>query len=151
MLIDAGADINKVCTQNGASPLLAAVHHSRVSIGRLLISHGADSELPDKSGLRPLHIAARLKFRGMFSDDKKGMGYAYAEDEDTSRASDDREDGDSGKSSGGTGRKTGTGTGTGTGRRRSTWAEEDSDENISSEIISALVLAGRADLLSRGG
>ena len=55
MLLDAGADVNKSRTDNGATPLWIASHEGKSDVVRLLLDAGADlgpSALPRELFLR---------------------------------------------------------------------------------------------------
>lgn len=57
LLIDAGLDINQQGGTNGEAPLHTAVRANWLEVVRFLIENGADLELEDKRGLKPIDYA----------------------------------------------------------------------------------------------
>jgi ankyrin repeat protein len=63
LLIEAGADVNQA-TRTGQGPLHAAAQHGWIDTVKVLAAHGADLELADSRGLRPIDHAAGRTERG---------------------------------------------------------------------------------------
>lgn len=58
-LLDNGAVID--CLSESRTPLYIAVQHNRIEVVALLIQYGANIELPDKHGRRPVELAHELE------------------------------------------------------------------------------------------
>ncbi len=56
----AGTDVNRMHPVWGISALSAATMHNRLEVMKVLIQKGADVNLPNRDGNRPLHIASLL-------------------------------------------------------------------------------------------
>ena len=63
-LLEAGADINKLCIDFKSTPLFWAIHglksgaavHQQVACAKLLIAHGADKTIPNFEGYLPVQL-----------------------------------------------------------------------------------------------
>lgn len=58
LLLNAGADVNRLSQDRGYSPLMDAVQKGDVAIAQILLDHGADGNLKSKDGQTALIIAA---------------------------------------------------------------------------------------------
>ena len=58
-LVEQGSSLDKA-SNNGNTPLIAAVWYGRLEIARYLLEQGADRDKPDNNGWTPLHYAAKL-------------------------------------------------------------------------------------------
>ncbi len=54
-LVAGGADVNKVSTNDGMSPLVSAIINGHFDAARFLLEHGANPKLATKGGLAPLY------------------------------------------------------------------------------------------------
>jgi ankyrin repeat protein len=66
-LLDARADVNIRDANDGATPLLNALHYRDERVAMKLIEHGADVNLADAAGTSPLHEAAERDSTSMVS------------------------------------------------------------------------------------
>ncbi len=60
LLLRNGADINHI-TDQGNTPLQAAIQQNNLVLVKLLIDYGADVNKPDNTGQTPLHLAKQVK------------------------------------------------------------------------------------------
>ena len=61
LLIAGAADVNRVATDDGTSPLFKSCQNGHVEVTRMLINHNADVTLATTGdGFQPLHTAAQV-------------------------------------------------------------------------------------------
>jgi uncharacterized protein len=61
-LVDAGADVNRVCAGDKTSPLLMAVINGHFDLARYLIDRGADVTLASDGGVTPLYGVLNIQW-----------------------------------------------------------------------------------------
>lgn len=59
ILLQSGADVNKACTDSGATPLYAAAKEGRNDIVNILLKSGAEVNSTNTTGATPLYIASQ--------------------------------------------------------------------------------------------
>jgi ankyrin repeat protein len=61
-LIEAGADVNQICTGDRSSPLVIAVSNGHYEAGNYLVEHGANPNLANVDGLTPLYATIDMQY-----------------------------------------------------------------------------------------
>jgi len=71
-LLEKGADVNAINTDEKATPLHIAVSHQFYKIAQLFIDKGASLEAREKNGRRPEDVADSVELRAMLRDIREG-------------------------------------------------------------------------------
>lgn len=61
-LLESGADVNQVSGGDGTSAINIAIANGHYSVGKYLLDHGADPNLPNLDGLTPLYATVNMRY-----------------------------------------------------------------------------------------
>ncbi len=61
-LVESRADVNQVSGGDGSSPINIAIANGHYTVGKYLLDHGADPNLPNLDGLTPLYATVNMRY-----------------------------------------------------------------------------------------
>ncbi len=61
-LVESGADVNQVSGGDGSSSINIAIANGHYTVGKYLLDHGADPNLPNLDGLTPLYATVNMRY-----------------------------------------------------------------------------------------